>query len=657
MLARLDQPGVKAQSQAQFSEAPPADHDPTSRYLFEDAPGTLRADVLAIDDLGNIPTQRLAREIASIRRVPFNDAVNESPHALASAIGQRSRRSLEPWIASSMRVKHNIEDARTMQAVTQEPLSNLWRRYKDCLPGRLRGNRKTFEGYLYRLDFFRREESGDEAEVEAAGDPGDDGLDDRLPIDGDREGGGGEDPLGGLEADAEAAPLQDGQHLENLFLMRQWLLAVLGKYRYVTLPDSGSPSGRRAVQILSLEASTVRVETYATRTEPKRAVPARAQLLDEFQSPGAVACRGHMDVFPFQDPTKVDLVELVGADPAVRSQIQLWAASVSEVEGCTHLGSPTEAIPSASLRDSDVPVLHLIDALESNGWEATLSLVNHTVAAPKLYDSRARKSSRHYFQCLLAIEDIFRNNAVESFRSGLSGAHHKLLLKFPTKARASLSAAMCAELLLESEGDEIQLLALAGRERRAKIPRLAAPAPAPVHDEFGGDVVALDTPTGDGGPDTNQASSSNSSSSDSSCRRGSSSSSSSSSSNSSSSDSSSAGDHGDAGDEVAGEGELEEIAWPEHILGQPVAFKLRTASSQIGLEVRCMDPAHGPSCKRYRSARLETDVYGELAAVYFLGAWLRGGRPDDSISHSRWKPSRAQVRAFRDCYHAPVPAE
>ncbi len=54
---------------------------------------------------------------------------------------------------------------------------------------------------------------------------------------------------------------------------------------------------------------------------------------------------------------------------------------------------------------------------------------------------------------------------------------------------------------------------------------------------------------------------------------------------------------------------------------------------------------------------LDTHIFGPRAAEYFLGAWLMGSLARSEDEHEKnYKPSRAEVREFRDTYGQVIPS-
>ena len=108
---------------------------------------------------------------------------------------------------------------------------------------------------------------------------------------------------------------------------------------------------------------------------------------------------------------------------------------------------------------------------------------------------------------------------------------------------------------------------------------------------------------------------------------------------------------GDSGsEEIDGEGRGPLARTPDELVpafieGVATKLKKRTRDEQAGILVEC--PVH-EGCSCYRSLRLDTAFFGPRAAVFFCGAWLRGASVRDVASHHRWRPSRDEVRAYKE---------
>ena len=97
---KLRQSGVRDRAVAQWETSDKTDEASAEFFVF------MAADIANMHDDGitvsNI-SDRLERAIASLERIPINDAVGEGPHAIANAISQRSRGCSWAWTASTMR--------------------------------------------------------------------------------------------------------------------------------------------------------------------------------------------------------------------------------------------------------------------------------------------------------------------------------------------------------------------------------------------------------------------------------------------------------------------------------------------------------------------------------------------------------------------------
>ena len=93
--------------------------------------GALKSEVDALD-LGPA-SLKLQRAVESISSIPFDDSVAESPHAAGNHIGRFSHGSAFPWVASSMRLKQNIEDVKTWCGALQLDWKQEWLMYSSLL--------------------------------------------------------------------------------------------------------------------------------------------------------------------------------------------------------------------------------------------------------------------------------------------------------------------------------------------------------------------------------------------------------------------------------------------------------------------------------------------------------------------------------------------
>jgi len=94
-------------------------------------------------------------------------------------------------------------------------------------------------------------------------------------------------------------------------------------------------------------------------------------------------------------------------------------------------------------------------------------------------------------------------------------------------------------------------------------------------------------------------------------------------------------------DEV--DGDAGDVVFPTHVCGVPMKREAHRPGFDDGLRVFC--PTH-PECNRFRSLRLDADVFGQLAPVHFLGAWLQRRQSLSREGHRDYIPTRADVREY-----------
>ena len=392
-------------------------------------------------------------------------------------------------------------------------------------------------------------------------------------------------------------------------LMREWLLQTLKPYTIITVPDPQEPSKRRALQILRMAQKSVKGETAISRSEGQAAVSLRRQPFEQWIGGGVVD--DEIEVFVLEDPTRIDLMDLTGSNPDVRSTMMRWQRKRSDVDGCHCLHSPVPLGPPMALGSAGIPVLCLLGALTDGGWVSLMEPVQHTAPWAKTFDARSPMRSRAYFQCLLVVEDLVRRGA-KPFPSTAPQAFFRALRVSPAKADASQSAATLVELIAESAGDAPTTAALEETVQPRTVKRLRLTR----DDEFGGgedfhgnlESVA----TSSAAPVAPAAAASASSGSDSS----------SSDSSSSSGSDSAPGSPGAALEDVEFGGysddDEEEQAEGMVIMGMPVTKKTRRGGQEEGLEVACRNPAHGPACVKYRSLSMFANELGPRAAHLYL---------------------------------------
>ena len=123
---------------------------------------------------------------------------------------------------------------------------------------------------------------------------------------------------------------------------------------------------------------------------------------------------------------------------------------------------------------------------------------------------------------------------------------------------------------------------------------------------------------------------------------------SSSSSDSSSSSSSSSGAVAGRAELVDG-GPAEEAprVFPDVVEGAFIMHE-RAGEPGSGFRVRC--PHHGR--RAFGSAHMDVEAFGVMAPIFFLGSWLKEGAAMDPAAHRKWRPKRADIRAYAAAWEA-----
>jgi hypothetical protein len=284
----------------------------------------------------------------------------------------------------------------------------------------------------------------------------------------------------------------------------------------------------------------------------------------------------------------------------------------------------------------DVPVLSLLDALEEKGWRGRSAMVWHEHGAlARVYDDRNIVAKRCYLQAVLAQDSLFAKG-VRRFGSGKTAVYYKWLLRSPGALDEALTTAELSSLVVaadESRAPALPSLSVLAKPGRALTrlrvvddPEVDGGAPG----ECLGDAPAAE-PEDAAEAVEDKAKSSSSSSSDS----------------SSSSSSSSGAVVGGAELVDGGAAEEAPFVFPDVLEGALVMHE-RAGEAGSGFRVRC--PHHG--CRAFRGAHMDSEAFGRMAPIYFLGAWLKEGAAMDPAAHRKWRPRRCSVKAYADAWVA-----
>lgn len=636
MLCRLDRPGVRDEALAQYARAPARDHHKVTNE-FLGASSRLRVDVLRLSADGSGCTPALRAAIAGLQAIPLDDSVAESPHSRIKKLGEHSRAASFAWLSSSMRLMQNIKDVRSLVPMLGMDLEEEWGRFTSVLqvqPRRvnrsMRLSRGCFNQRLYSMSHFgaapahRRPDDGDGD----CQDPGDPAAPARTVKPGSEVGLG------------QALPRPPPAEL-SVKLLRAYFAASLQPMRYLSIPcqhhdGDGDAPAPMFFQLLALDAKSITVDTYTEAKEPalfEVTVLPLQRWSHMRQDPFDFGPIPEVDVFGFEEePEKIDILKLTGADVSDRQDFLHWEARESDVEGCYNLHSPDLVQPCMMLCDSRIPILCLMDALAAGGWVGCERLVRHSQKSRKReYDQRQQSLKRHYLMAVLASSDLFQAGVCE-FNSSQSDAWYRYLLKFKQQPPPKMSA---AELKNETEqGAEVQLPSLA--KAVAPLPRSktrSTSGPALLGDRAAPALLAHPSSShaGGWGPQESVAPGGKDEAQ---------------------------GPMGALGD-TQGDPDIAIDMPAATAVADPPEFLEGVKVHNIGarydlkwsyhsrISVRCKHPGHR-DCSRSRSLALDVEVIGERAAYWWLGAWLRGAEGRSQQEHREYKPTLDEVRSYRD---------
>lgn len=305
-----------------------------------------------------------------------------------------------------------------------------------------------------------------------------------------------------------------------------------------------------------------------------------------------------------------------------------WEAKLSDVAGCLSLHMPHPLAPDLPLSDKSIPVLCLLDALQSNGFEGVGQKIWHKDASSNTYDNRNLSAKRTYLQCVLSSAELLP--LVREFPSGEPSSFYEALQLTRRPLAPALGDATYKRIVAEAGGDVVELAALQQEHAPPQVRAALCDAPCVADGEKsdnsavgdddaigfqGAALSASEPPQGTdmivGDEDARGA--------------------------------------GPGGGEA---GRLGEHAIPKTVLGQKI-IRMKGRHDQAWsyedrLSVKCSDPLHG-RCSKSRSLAMDADKFGPLAAVYYLGPWLKRSRDLGQRDHRGFVPSRADVQAFIDC--------
>lgn len=487
-LVRLLRPGGRDRLLEEFAAHPENEHHPLTLH-FLSTRGPLRAYVDALAPDGTGATPELIAELDALCQVPMDDSAAEGPHAVAKRISVHARSCSWAWVASTMRLKQNLSDYQELRPCLDTDFEALWQRPSSILQTSLalskrakRMTGKKLRSWVYAMAFCDDDMGDDEPPwLDGAGggdeppdDPGDPGAPRGPPHGGDDAGDDDEeddDPPGGDAGDpcGEAHESVDRTD-EDIKLLRQYLAACLDVYSFVSVPVVGEDDAvfAKFFQVLSRETKNIVVDTLGEKEEPalfRIAVQPFERWRARSTDPAALSLEE--EVYIFDEPVSVDVLRVCGHRRSNREHWFRWDGRSSDVEGCLSMTNSRRLSPTMPLSSPSVPVLSLLDELGRQGWEGLPARALHSPDSPNIFDCRSQLSKRSYFQCLLALDDIWKKGN-ESFPSGEPSVFYVLLLKAKGAVPLHLGATAYKRELAQLTGDD------------AALTMLALPAPKPV---------------------------------------------------------------------------------------------------------------------------------------------------------------------------------
>ena len=595
LLARLDEGREIAQRCLwQFDQVPPDKHHRvTLARLGYDS--EYRQDVLILAAGGPI-SPPLLEQVRVLQDIPLDDSICEKPHASGRRFELKARGALFGWHAASQRLSQNLNDVDEIVPKIGVSLQYLWDNYAVVANARRQRarklNHKAMQRHIYHLRGMPEVGRSDIA----------------LPTDDVCIGDGSE----GLGHKREIVPKKKklAAHSDEA-LFREWLLAAVKPGMYVSV-HSGDDGGLALYQILDQPVRVITVESFDYLKESSQ-----YWTLQRFEL--WLGCPlgdepSELEGFVVESPIREDLVTIIGGNYMCREKCRKWELALSDVYGWQKaFTKPARLSADVHLSSAIVPVLSLLDQVLTDGFIGVGRRCEHRPEGLKVFNNRT--PSRYYLQCIVASNWLWAQGC-KFFMSHGAKAYYQLLLRDPSAPVNDMSTAQCVERLktLGSSNTEVEALAVLPPAREVGV--LAAEDAIDGDDgeamliEDGGGATAIEDEVPIDRPESRSPSV-----------------------------------DGDDGEDL--------FKWPEYVCGVKLHHEDRVTPRgdwTEGLRVTC--PIHGAVCRKFRSKHLRTMQDGRLAAVFYLGGWLKGSEGRTAAQHHKWNPSVADVHAFmlsEDC--------
>lgn len=661
LLARLAEPGVRQRCLDQWESCDPAGHHRVTVEFLSPA-GALRRHIDAMNDDGTGMAPELVREVESLLCIPLDDSAAESPHAVANRLMMHSRGATWPWVAASMRLEQNLQDARLVPDAIDTSYEQHWAAYTNVLrkPSHRsrsqvkKANMKTVQSDVYFMNFAHDRAGTARLGLGHASGEGGRLSDGAYCLSNDkpreeldtkaeharmrrraRRDGGGDDQAPGLASGSAGGSsgrpsVFRKKTSDEMRLARQFLSAVLKAQSFVSVPvqNEEGESVSQFFQILAVDSKAILINTFMAPGDEDQGdllFSASVQPLERWR-PTCVKLSADspaQEVFVYHEPCTVDILQICGGLKN-RGEWLRWEARQSDVDGCVSLIAPRQLTPDMELSAPTIPVVCLLDALRAQGFSEVARKVLHSSATDKVFDIRSISSKRKYLQCVLASAELLPK--VKEFPSGEPGGFYALMLHTQEPVTPGLGEKMYQKLLAEATGDADALRALQVEPAAPSKQLRLAPQRAVAQERDDNSIAGDDDEAEpEGGQPPSQA-----------LARG-------------------EDDIAGSDDDVVGEVAmpLSGAELPDTLLGQ----RLRRVrgrrdgkwSYENRISVECSNPLHD-RCSKSRSLALDAARFGPLAGVFFLGAWLSKSEEMPQAAHKRYVPTRAEVQAFAESY-------
>ena len=455
LFARIREPGVARRCLDQWSEVREELHHQFTRKVMT---SPLRQAIEAVNEDGSGVSLELWSAFEGLSLAPSDDSVAGGPHARATRLCGHSRRATWAWVASSLRIKQNLQDVRDFSQSLEFDLDQLWCGSTSVvrLGGRHpyqrpRMSHQRFLNHLYCMSFVH-DPVADNVDDEASGSEGNDEDDDGQDDNDDRPGAAGSSTDGKPSGSAGGKPSGSGapsgggggggsgdapkeakgsecrkKESQETKLLRSYLHACLSLHNIISIPVDGEEGAIEHMffQVLTLNTKAIVVDTYATAAQAeqeKGLYSCGVQPLTVWKSTSAPGSQAgavplEADLYHFRDPCTVDLLGLTGSKQERRHLWTKWQTKASGVDGCVCAHSLVVLSPQMSLASAKILVLCLMDALKIGGWGQLQRRVDHSPHHASFYDARSLASKRAYLQAVLSCDELYRAG-VETFVSG-----------------------------------------------------------------------------------------------------------------------------------------------------------------------------------------------------------------------------------------------